>query len=56
MCVHVRVRARVRAYVYVSFHRTGISWLKKTNVMPEIRPAMLRWGNVFLSKTFFAMS
>ena len=29
--------------VFISFHRKGFSCLKKTiNVMPEIRPAMLR--------------
>ena len=31
--------------VCISFHRKGFSWLNKTNVMPEIRPVIMCWGN-----------
>ena len=53
----VTLTARARACVCVcvrvciSFHRKGFSWLNKTiNVMPEIRPAMLCWGNYSVSR------
>ena len=31
-------------------------WNKAINVMPEIRPAMLCWGNHFMSSTFITIS
>ena len=44
-------------YVFISFHRKGFSWPNKIiNVMPEIRPAMLPWGNISVSRTFVATS
>ena len=43
--------------VFISFHRKGFYWLNKTiNVMPEIRPAMLCWGNGSVSSTFVSTS
>ena len=42
--------------VFISFHRKGFSWLNKTNVMPEIRPAILYWGSDSVSSTFVATS
>ena len=59
VCVYVCVCVCVCAFVYVFiyFHRKGFSWLSKTiNVMPEIRPAMLPWGNISVSRTFVATS
>ena len=51
MCVCVCV------CVFISFYRKGFSWLNKiTNVMLEYRPAMLCWGNDFVSSTFVATS
>ena len=48
-------RMYVCVHVFISFHRNGLSWLNKTiNVMPEIRPAMLCWGNISVSRTFVA--
>ena len=44
--VRARVCLCVCVCVCISFHRKGFYWLNKTiNVMPEIRPAMLCWGN-----------
>ena len=55
-CVRVRVRVRACVCVIISFHRKRFSWLNKTNVMPEIRPAMLCWGNDSVSSTFVTTS
>ena len=55
VCVCVCVYVCACVYVFISFHRKGFSWLSNTiNVMPEIRPAMLPWGNISLSRTFVA--
>ena len=44
-------------YVFISFHRKDFSWPNKIiNVMPEIRSAMLPWGNISVSRTFVATS
>ena len=55
VCVYVCVC--VYMCVFVSFHRKSFSWLNKTiNVMPEIRPAMLCWGNDSVISTFVVTS
>ena len=57
LCVCVSVCMCVCVCMFISFHRKSFSRLNKTiNVMPEIRPAMLCWGNHFLSSTFIATS
>ena len=39
--------------VFIPFHCKGFSWLSKTiNIMAEVRPAMLCWGNISVSRTF----
>ena len=53
----VSVCVCVYVCVFVSFHRKSFSWLNKSiNVMPEIRPAMLCWGNGSVLSTFVVTS
>ena len=46
---------RVCVCLFPSTVEASPDW-NKTNVMPEIRPAMLCWGNYFLSSTFITTS
>ena len=58
-CVFVCVCVCVCVCVYflVFFHCKDFSGLNKTiNGMPGIRPAMLCWGNISVSRTFVATS
>ena len=56
VCVCVCVCVYVCVFVFVFFHCKGFSWLNKAiNVMREIRPVMLRWGNISVSRTFAAI-
>ena len=51
VCICVSVCLCVYVYVFISCYRRGFSWLNKTiNAMPEIRPAMLCWGNSSVSR------
>ena len=57
VCVCVCVCVCLCVFLCISFHCKGFSWLNKTvNVMPEIKLAMLCWGNDSLSRTFAATS
>ena len=50
-CGCVCVCVCVCVYMFISFHHKGFSWVNNTiNVMPQIRPAMLPWGNFFVKK------
>ena len=43
--------------VFISFRRKGFSWLTKTiNLMPELRSAMVCWGNDPVSSTLVTTS
>ena len=42
--------------VFPSTVKASPDWNKTINVMPEIRPAMLCWGNYSVSRTFAATS
>ena len=54
-CVHMCVCVCV--CVFISSQHKGFSWLKKTiNVMPDIKSAMLCWGNSYVPSTLVAMS
>ena len=58
MCVSVCVCMYVCVYVslFPSTVKASPDWNKTIYVMPEIRPAMLCWGNYFLLSTFIATS
>ena len=57
VCLCVCVCVCVCVYFLVFFHCKDFSWLNKTiNGMPGIRPAMLCWGNISVSRTFVATS
>ena len=55
VCVCVCVCACARACVFPSTLKASPDW-NKTNVMPEIRPTILRWGNYSVSSTFVTTS
>ena len=56
-CVPACLRACLRVCVclFPSTVEASTDW-SKTNVMPEIRPAMLCWRNHFVSSTFITIS
>ena len=46
----------VCVYLFPSTVEASPDWNKTINVMPEIRPAMLCWGNDYVSSTFITIS
>ena len=56
VCVCVCVRVCVCVCVFPSTVKASPDWNKKINVIPEIRPAKLCWGNYSVSSTFVTTS
>ena len=57
-CVFVCVCVCVCVFMclFPSTVEASPDWNKTINVMPEIKPAMLCWGNYYVSSTFVATS
>ena len=53
MCVCVYVCMCVCLCAFISFHLIDFPWLNKTiNVKPDVRSAMVCWGDIFVSSRY----
>ena len=55
-CFPVNFVQFIRAPLFPSIGKASPDWNKTIDVMPEIKPAMLCWGNYSVSSTFVATS